>query len=761
MRRRLRALARRLRGPEGPPPPPPVTDDVLPGPDDFVLYRIIGADLEPRHARGQARENLAFLLAHEPPLPGCEKRWVVNRIADPEEEARVLDLLAAHGQPALRIPFDPAAYARAGWDVSTLPKGYLAGPACAALDAEARERLTLATYRAKNLYAMNNNGARNAALADGRGRAKWVLPWDGNCFVTAAAWAELCAAVAARPDLRYFATPMARVADNADLRDPGFAPEPTEEPQLIFRRDAAERFDEAFPYGRRPKVELFWRLGLGGEWDRWRDDPWDPPRNPRSPEAGRIGRAGWVARLASGRADLERADKTSFLARGAERRAAIRMALDRRDAALPNPHADPAGLVCYATAALDRLAAGAAPALAAALVAEAEAALGRGPYSVVDKTTLPPGGNRHDYWHPAPYWHPNPWIPGGLPYVQRDGVRVPGTRLYEPESDRYDRTRLQRLFDDTTSLALAWRLTGRAAFAERAALLVRTWFVDPATAMTPHLRYAQVRRGRNWNVGTGAGIVELKDLYYVLDAVRLIEAGGALAPAEARGLDAWLGAYLGWLETSPQGARERGARNNHGTYYDLQVAAIAARLGRDETLRDALVRAQARIPAQIAPDGTQPEEMARTTTAHYVFFNLQGWANLLRIGLRTGRLRIDAAQAPWERLARAAGWALGQDLAAWPWRQIEPFDAGRALPFAAHAREIGLLAEAELPPAFRGRDFGAETPRFSPHDGAPPWWALTAGAPAPEAGAESGAESASQSTAESAAKPTAEPAGAA
>ena len=134
-----------------------------------------------------------------------------------------------------------------------------------------------------------------------------------------------------------------------------------------FAGTRAETFDAAFPYGRRPKVELFWRLGVPGDWDRWTDDPWDPPRNPRAPEAGRVGRAGWVARLASGRADLERADRTSFLQRGAERRAAITAALDRRDAALPNPQSDAEGLLCYSAAALGRLAAGAAPDLAAAI----------------------------------------------------------------------------------------------------------------------------------------------------------------------------------------------------------------------------------------------------------------------------------------------------------------------------------------------------------------------------------------------------------
>lgn len=697
----------------------------LPGPDDFVLYRIVGADLEPRHRKGQARENLRFILDHEPPLAACDKRWIVNRVADADEEARILETLAARGQTALVLPFEPDAYARTGWDVSTLPApDFLASPACAALAPEPCARLWLATRRAKNLHAMNNNGARNAALADGRGRAKWVLPWDGNCFLTAEAWEEIRAAVAAGPGHRYFVTPMARVTDNADLLRPGFRPPAEEEPQIVLRRDAPDGFNPAFAYGRRPKVELFWRLGIPGPWDAWRDDPWDPPRRPCAPEP--VGRAGWVARLASGRDALERPDKASFLDRGAARRTAIAATLDRLDADLPNPHADAAGLACYSAAALERLRGGAAPALAAALIAEAGAALGRGPYSVVDKTTLPPGRDRRDYWHPAPYWHPNRWIPGGLPYVQRDGERVAGTRMYEPASDKYDRTRLQRLFDDTVALTLAWRLTGRADLAAHAARNIAVWFVEPATAMTPHLRYAQVRRGRNWNRGTGAGIIELKDLYCFLDAARLLEAGGALAPAIADGLRDWLRAYFGWLETSPQGARERAAKNNHGVYYDLQTAAIAHYLRDREALRRILVRAQARIAVQIGADGTMPAEMARATTAHYVLFTLQGWTALVRIGLRTGLLRPDPAAEPWSRLARALEWTFAHDLAAWPHRQIAPFDPARGLPLAAHARETGLVGAAAPPPPPGG--FAAARPVFDPHDGPPPWWALTSAA---------------------------------
>lgn len=679
---------------------------------EFLLIRIIGNDLEPRHRAGQSRDNLRFILENEPPLPGCEKRFLLNRIVDAGEEARLVALLAEHGQEPLRLPFDADAYRRAGWETERIPRGLLTGRAIDKLDPEVALRLWHCTWARKNRAVMNNNGARNAALDAGRAAgARWILPWDGNCFLTLEAWESLRAAVAARPDLPYFITPMARVADNADLLRPGFRPDAVEEPQIFFRADAAERFNPAYAYGRRPKVELFWRLGVRGPWDGWKDDPWDPPRGATSTDKGRFGKAGWVARLASGKERLEQADFKSFMARGEARRDGIEASLARLDETFA-PRPDPLGLVCYATGAVDAM----DGTLAEAVTAAAEEALGRGPFSVTHKTTLPPSRNRQDYWHPAPFYWPNRWLPFGLPYVKRDGVRLPGTRMYEPESDRYDRTRVQRLFDDTTALALAWRRNGRTEFAEHAARNIATWFVDAATRMNPHLRYAQVRRGRNWNRGLPAGIIELKDLYYFLDAVRLLRAGGALPEATVAGLESWLRAYLSWLETSDQGRRERGSLNNHGTYFDLQTAAILAYLGEREKLRRVLVRAQTRLASQIADDGSQPEEMKRSTTAHYVFFNLQGWLNLLRLGKRTGLLNPDFTSGPWARLATAVDWALKQDIAHWPYTQIDAFDTQRAMPLAVHAAALGLPVAQQAAKGVK--------PVFHPHDGIPPFWAL-------------------------------------
>ncbi|TKA96107.1 hypothetical protein FAZ78_13270 [Cereibacter changlensis] len=261
----------------------------------------------------------------------------------------------------------------------------------------------------------------------------------------------------------------------------------------------------------------------------------------------------------------------------------------------------------------------------------AEQALERGPYSVVEKRSVAPSGQLHDYWHPAPYWWPDDTKADGLPYVRRDGKRVPGTNFNDPESDLYDRVRLKAMFDDTTYLAIAARVHGEPRFAAHAAALVRTWFISPETAMTPHLHYAQVRMGHNGNQGPGSGIIEFRDLFYFLDAVRLLEGAGALTAADVAAFRGWLRAYADWLQSSKAGQRECRALNNHGTFFDVQLGAIAAYLG-DRALADQIcARLPQRIAEQFEPDGTQPQEVARADVRHYVCFNLYAWTSLARI----------------------------------------------------------------------------------------------------------------------------------
>ena len=690
--------------------------------DDFALFRIVGNDLVPRHRPGQSRENLAFILEHEADFPDCRKGWIVNRIVDPQEERAVLDMLAGTGHEIVHLPFDREAYVRVGFDFSPFPApGFLVSPEMDRLDPEARQRAVTQAYRLKNAYVMHNNGARNAALEAGRRMAKWILPWDGNCFLTPAAWREIADGVRAARDRRYFVVPMQRLQDNAEVLGGAVTRAATEEPQILFRADAEARFDEAHPYGRRPKVDLLARLGVPGPWDAFPNDPWDLAPGPMAPDHARTAEVGFVARLYSGRGDLETGGTATLMRRGSARAAAITGLLDRLDAGLLAERGfDPARPLFYAPATVEALRATPDAPLAQATRAEAEAALGRGPFSVTQKTTVAPSGDRQDYWHPAPYWWPDPMRPDGLPYIQRDGERVPGTVVYGPDSDRYDRTRLQYVFDDTASLALAWRLTGRAEFRDHAALLVRAWFLDPDTRMTPHLTYAQVRRGHDGDRGASFGVIEAKDLSYFLDAVRLLD-----LPDLHEALSIWLAFYLQWLLASVQGRREAAAPNNHGIYYDLHVAAVAAFLGDTDTLLGRYRASHARLDQHFAADGHQPHELSRRTTAHYCAFNLQGWLTLFTLYERCGFRPF--AQEPGARapLSTALSWLLAHRGGVWPYEQIDAFDTDRYGPLSAFGAHLGLH-EPDAGTREADRRIAAARPRFHPDDGIPPYWQLVA-----------------------------------
>ena len=297
----------------------------------FVLYRIIGNDLYPRHNEGQSLANLRFILEHESQFEGCEKRWLLNRIRDQSKLQGLIEVLESYGYGYDVIPFELEAFKAALWDWNVLPSpDYFVSKAYLRLNRSQREGFEVALYRNKNNYLMNNNGARNKALDLGRARADWVLPWDGNCFLTASGWESLQSAVLRQSSADYFHVPMLRVSDNSQLLDPLLDAQPRDEPQLVFAASASERFNEDFPYGRRPKVEMFWRLGLQGPWDAWMDEVWDQPRRPSLEPTPPCPRAGWVARLHSGVSDSKStAAVLSQQSRYSARNAAIKISINQ------------------------------------------------------------------------------------------------------------------------------------------------------------------------------------------------------------------------------------------------------------------------------------------------------------------------------------------------------------------------------------------------------------------------------------------------
>src|SRR5205085_1486360 len=113
--------------------------------------------------------------------------------------------------------------------------------------------------------------------------------------------------------------------------------------------------------------------------------------------------------------------------------------------------------------------------------------------------------------------------------------------------------------------------------------------------------------------GRAAGIIETRGLVGAVDAIGMLERSPSWTAADDRGMAGWLSAYLGWLRSSAIGKQERSAHNNHGTWYDAQVAALALFTGDTALARSTLEGAKTRrIAAQITPDGRQPYELART-----------------------------------------------------------------------------------------------------------------------------------------------------
>jgi len=265
------------------------------------------------------------------------------------------------------------------------------------------------------------------------------------------------------------------------------------------------------------------------------------------------------------------------------------------------------------------------------LLADADKALAVIPPSVMQKTKVPPSGDKHDYMSIAPYFWPNPATKDGLPYQRKDGKVNPESR----DEAANDTLRARLVGATVETLALGYYFSGDEKYAEHAAKILRTWFLDPATKMTPHFRFAQAVPGVN--DGRGTGILEARGLADAADAATLLAGSKHWSAADQQALLAWGATYFEWLTTSKNGQDEHAAKNNHGTWYDVQAAKWALVLGRKDKAQEICAEAATRrIGVQIQPDGKQPLELSRTASFSYSCFNLRALSALAGLGEHAG-----------------------------------------------------------------------------------------------------------------------------
>lgn len=233
------------------------------------------------------------------------------------------------------------------------------------------------------------------------------------------------------------------------------------------------------------------------------------------------------------------------------------------------------------------------------------------PYSV---------GTRHDFYSNGDYWWPNPDTADGLPYVRRDGESNPG-------NFNSHRMILRRMRTHVARLASAYVLSGQEEYAAKAVLFLQEFFLDDATRMNPHLRYAQAIPGVS--EGRGIGIIDTLHLIDVPMAAVALRSSAAMTDEMMGGLRQWFAEYLHWMSTHPNGLEEMNEANNHSVCWFVQAAAFAYFTDNAEMLDFCRQQYKHRLlPGQMDADGSFPLELKRTKPYGYSCFILDNMVTL-------------------------------------------------------------------------------------------------------------------------------------
>jgi hypothetical protein len=261
----------------------------------------------------------------------------------------------------------------------------------------------------------------------------------------------------------------------------------------------------------------------------------------------------------------------------------------------------------------------------AKLIKQADAALLAKPQSVMDKTLVAASGDKHDFFSYGPYWWPDPKKPDGLPYIKRDGYLYPKARTGT------DSVAFWRTCNNAEVLAYAYYFTGRDDYAKKAAEVIRVWFLNPETAMNPSANYGQAIPGRI--NGRGEGVIEMRHLILITEAIALIEPSGAWTKGDQSAFRHWLEQYYDWLNHIKLSIDETSMENNHMSWRDVQLVQFSFVLGKPDYARTLLQKEFPRLlDMQVKSKGEQERELVRADPLEYSLFNLEALFHLAVLG---------------------------------------------------------------------------------------------------------------------------------
>ncbi|KAF9428373.1 hypothetical protein BGZ94_002591 [Podila epigama] len=562
-------------------------------PESIVLYRILGNDLPPRHRPGQTLSNVRFILEHEPEFNKTRKLWVLNRIVDPQAEASLIQLLDHHRQEYIKIPFIEQDYLKQDFRLEDFPEpDFFSSDDYSDFTKVAKLRVLDYTYHDKNNYAMNNNGGRNVAIQHGKTSvdARWIFAFDGNSFLTQNAMGEIKQAIADHGDkVQYLVVPMARLVDNSQLlKGVDIRPNSKEEPQIIFRNDAAEAYNPDMRYGRRSKLELLWRLGAlerskvskpSVKWELKERDP--------IPNKADFKIVGWVFRLFSGKRSQEENTRQSAAIRAYNRLLAIQDLIDGIDERIARRTFGSHELLIYKDSVLmaNRQKYWVGEPGVSLMVHELQS---KADHVLSTRANLLKKASAEDLiLYPADA-QGKPDVPGNKGPLSDEAASKVIT--------------LQGLYNEVTTLTLAHYFTGNETFARAAANIVRTTLLQehdqhvanhPATEDTEYLldhgysfpalnRLPRVIPKKEGTLSSRPLLTIPKDLLKAdtmpafLDAIRMLHRIHVLTHNEYIQLTLVFSTWLEHLVNSPEGIMYAKQGDHRSSFMDLHVASLAA-----------------------------------------------------------------------------------------------------------------------------------------------------------------------------------------
>ena len=302
------------------------------------------------------------------------------------------------------------------------------------------------------------------------------------------------------------------------------------------------------------------------------------------------------------------------------------------------------------------------------LKAAAEQALKSGPWSVTFHRPEGAKFDPHDYFSEGPYYWPDPKNPNG-PYIRHDGRGNPNRFVFNHDD-------LGAMSTAVLALGVGEFLFGEQRYADHAAKILGTWFLDSKTRMNPHLEHGQAVRGIN--DGRGTGLIDTVSLIHCVQGITLLEHAGKLDSQLAVGLRTWFAEFANWMTTSKKGQDEENSGNNHMTWWTAQIAAYGTFTRNPKLLDLAWTRYRTHlVPDEIQPDGSCPREEKRTKSLSYSVFNADAFATLCRIAQSAG-VDLWSYRAPngvsYEKVVRYV-LPFVLDPTKWKGEQTVPFDA--------------------------------------------------------------------------------------